>query len=46
MKEKLDAGFIKINYVSMGQQIVDSLTKGLAAKEYDRECDKMGMTDI
>jgi hypothetical protein len=45
-KEKLDARIIKINYVSTGEQIADCLTKGLAAKECDRACDKMGMIDI
>ena len=32
IKEKLDAGIIKIEYVHTGQQIADCLTKGLAAK--------------
>jgi hypothetical protein len=46
IKEKLDAGIIKINYVHTGQQIADCLTKGLAAKECNLACDKMGMIDI
>ena len=46
IKEKLDAGIIKIDHVSTGQQIADCLTKGLAPKECDRACDKMGMIDI
>jgi hypothetical protein len=46
IKEKLDAGIIKIIYVSTGEQIADCLTKGLAAKECDRACDKMRMIDI
>jgi hypothetical protein len=32
IKEKLDAGIIKISYVSTGQQIADCLTKGLAPR--------------
>ena len=31
IKEKLDAGIVKINYVNTGQQIPDCVTKGLAA---------------
>jgi hypothetical protein len=46
IKEKLDAGIIKISYVSTGQQIADCLTKGLAPKDCDQACDKMGMIDI
>jgi hypothetical protein len=46
IKEKLHAEIIKINYVSTGEQIVVCLTKGLAAKECDQACDKMGMIDI
>jgi hypothetical protein len=32
IKEKLDAGIIKINYIPTGQHVADYLTKGLAAK--------------
>jgi hypothetical protein len=46
IKEKLDAGIIKISYVSIGQQIADCLTKGLAPKDCDQACDKIGMIDI
>jgi hypothetical protein len=46
IKEKLDAGIIKIEYVSSGQQIADCLTKGLGTKECNLACDKMGMIDI
>ena len=46
IKEKLDAGIIKIDHVSTGQQIADCLTKGLAPKDCDRASDKMGMIDI
>jgi hypothetical protein len=46
IKEKLDAGIIKINYVNTGQQIADCLTKRFGAKECNLACDKMGMTDI
>jgi len=46
IKEKLDAGIIKIDHVSSGQQIADCLTKGLGARECSLACDKMGMIDI
>ena len=46
IKEKLDAGIIKIDYVGTGQQIADCLTKCMSAKECDQACDKMGMIDI
>uniref|UniRef100_A0ACD6AU82 Uncharacterized protein n=1 Tax=Avena sativa TaxID=4498 RepID=A0ACD6AU82_AVESA len=46
IKENLDAGIIKINYVSTGHQIADCLTNGLASKDCDRACDKMGVIDI
>ena len=46
IKEKLDAGIIKIEYVSSGQQIADCLTKGLGTRECSSACDKMGMIDI
>jgi hypothetical protein len=32
IKEKLDSGIIKIEYVSSGQQIADHLTKGLGLR--------------
>jgi hypothetical protein len=46
IKEKLDAGIIKIDYVNTRQQIADCLTKGLGTKECNLACDKMGMIDI
>ena len=46
IKEKIDAGIIKLDYVNTGQQIADCLTKGLGAKECNLACDKMGMIDI
>ena len=46
IKEKLDAGIIRIEHVSSGQQLADCLTKGLGAKECNLACDKMGMIDI
>jgi hypothetical protein len=46
IKEKLDAGIIKIEHVSSGQQLADCLTKGLGTKECNLACDKMGMIDI
>jgi hypothetical protein len=41
IKEKLDAGIIKINYIPTGQQVADCLTKGLAAKQSNATCSKM-----
>ena len=46
IKEKLDAGIIKITHVSSGQQVADCLTKGLRTRENNLACDKMGMIDI
>ncbi|VAH22706.1 unnamed protein product [Triticum turgidum subsp. durum] len=46
IKEKLDAGIIKITHVSSGQQVADCLTKGLGTRENNLACDKMGMIDI
>lgn len=46
IKEKLDAGIIKINYIPTGQQVADCLTKGLAAKQSNAACSKMGMINI
>jgi hypothetical protein len=46
IKEKFDAGIIRISYVSSGQQVADCLTKGLGTKECNLACDKMRMIDI
>uniref|UniRef100_A0A8R7UCU5 Reverse transcriptase Ty1/copia-type domain-containing protein n=1 Tax=Triticum urartu TaxID=4572 RepID=A0A8R7UCU5_TRIUA len=46
IKEKLDEGIIELNYVSSGNQVADSLTKGLGVKECNLACNKMGMIDI
>src|SRR6266540_376124 len=46
IKEKLDAGIIKIAHVGSGNQIADCLTKGLGTKECNAACNKMGMIDI
>ena len=47
IKEKLDAGIIKISHVSSSEQIADCLTtKGLGTRECSSACDKMGMIDI
>lgn len=45
IKEKVDAGIIKIDQVSSGQQITNCLTKGLGARECSLARDKMGMID-
>lgn len=46
IKEKLDAGIIKLDYVTSGQQVADCLTKGLRTRECNLACNKMGMIDI
>ena len=46
IKRKLDEGIIELNYVSSGNQVADSLTKGLGVKECNLACNKMGMIDI
>jgi hypothetical protein len=46
IKEKIDVGIISLAHVSSGQQVADSLTKGLGTKECNLACVKMGMIDI
>ena len=46
IKEKLDAGLIKIPYVSSKDQVAVVLTKGLAAKRFEDLICKLGMIDI
>ena len=46
IKKKLDAGIIRIPYVSSESQVVDVLTKRLAAKGFEVLISKLGMIDI
>jgi hypothetical protein len=46
IKEKIDAWIISLAHVSLGQQVVDCLTKGLGTKECNLAYVKMGMIDI
>jgi hypothetical protein len=46
IKENLDAGIIKVEHVSSGQQLADCLTKGLGARKCNLAYDKMGMIDV
>jgi homoserine dehydrogenase len=46
IKEKLDAGIIKISHVTSSEQIADCLTKGLGNKKCIITSNKMGMIDI
>ena len=46
IKGKLDEGIIELKHVSSENQVADSLTKGLGAKECNLACNKMGMIDI
>ena len=46
IKEKLDNGILKLNYVSTEHQVAHCLTKGLGPVSLTRLCDKMGLVDI
>jgi hypothetical protein len=46
IKEKLDEGALKLNYVNSIEQVADCLTKSLGVKEFVSFCNKMGMIDI
>jgi hypothetical protein len=46
IKEKLDEGALKLNYVNSVEQVADCLTKLLGVKEFVSFCNKMGMIDI
>jgi hypothetical protein len=46
IKEKLDDGALKLNYVNYVEQVADCLTKSLGVKEFVSFCNKMGMLDI
>jgi hypothetical protein len=46
IKEKLDDGALKLNYVNYVEQVADCLTMSLGVKEFVSFCNKMGMLDI
>ena len=46
IKEKIDAGTLKLKYVKSRNQLADSLTKGLGPKDNELACSKMGMLNI
>jgi hypothetical protein len=46
IKERLDDGTLKLDYIAFGEQLADCLTKGLGVKECTSTCNKMGMIDI
>lgn len=46
IKEKLDTGMLKINFVKSGDQLADVLTKGVNVVSFMKNCDKMGLLDI
>ena len=46
IKEKLDSGLICTLYVSLGGQLFDILTKGLANDSFQAITNKLGMENI
>jgi hypothetical protein len=46
IKEQLTSGVLTLKYVKSGDQLADSLIKGLSPKEHDIFYNKMGMIDI
>ena len=46
IKEKIDEGIIKIEYVHTDQQLADILTKGLSEKIFDFLINKLGLINI
>nr|AAP54332.2 retrotransposon protein, putative, unclassified [Oryza sativa Japonica Group] len=46
IKERMDEGTLNLGFVNSGEQVVDSLTKALGARECTSSCSKMGMIDI
>ena len=46
IKEKLDNGILKLNYVSTEHQVADCLTKGTGPVSLTGLCDKMGLVYI
>jgi hypothetical protein len=46
IKEKIDSGVLKLEYVKSCNQLADCFTKGLGPNENESICVKMGMIDI
>jgi hypothetical protein len=46
IKEKLDSGVLRLEYVKSRSQLADCFTKGLGPSENELSCNKMGMIDI
>jgi hypothetical protein len=46
IKEKLDSGILKLEYVKSRSQLADCFTKGLGPSDHELSCNKMGMLDI
>ena len=46
IKERLDDGTLKLDFVTSSEQVADCLTKGLGVKDCVLACSKMGMIDI
>ena len=46
IKEKMDSGALKLEYVKPRGQLADCLTKGLGPKDNEVACNNMGMLNI
>ena len=46
IKEKMDSGALKLEYVKSRDQLAGCLTKGLGPKDNELACNKMGMLNI
>ena len=46
IKEKIDSGALRLQYIKSSEQLADCLTKGLGPSESESMCNKMGMIDI
>ena len=46
IKEKMDSGALKLEYVRSRDQLADCLMKGLGPKDNELACNKMGMLNI
>ena len=46
IKEKMDTGALRLEYVKSSDQLAHCLTKGLGPKDNELACNKMGMFNI
>lgn len=46
IKQKLENGILKLDYVRSKEQVANGLTKGLSSLSHSKLCNKMGMIDI